>query len=76
MSDQVRERRGWYVYDWANSAFASTVLTLFLGPYITSVAKAAAGTDGFVYPLERQARETRVICRIHARRITLDAIHA
>ncbi len=31
---------------------------------------------GFVYPLEQQARETRVVCRIHARRITLDAIHA
>lgn len=31
---------------------------------------------GHVYPLEQQARETRVICRIHARRITLDAIHA
>jgi PPOX class probable F420-dependent enzyme len=31
---------------------------------------------GFVYPTEQQGRETRVICRIHARRITLDAIHA
>ena len=31
---------------------------------------------GYVYPLERQAIETRVICRIHARRISLDAIHA
>jgi PPOX class probable F420-dependent enzyme len=31
---------------------------------------------GCIYPLEQQARETRVICRIHARRITLDAIHA
>jgi len=31
---------------------------------------------GHVYPLDQQARETRVICRIHARRITLDAIHA
>jgi PPOX class probable F420-dependent enzyme len=31
---------------------------------------------GHVYPAEQQARETRVICRIHARRITLDAIHA
>ena len=25
---------------------------------------------------EQRAREARVICRIHARRITLDAIHA
>jgi PPOX class probable F420-dependent enzyme len=31
---------------------------------------------GFVYPVEQQARETRVIVRIHPRRVTLDAIHA
>ena len=31
---------------------------------------------GFVYPVAQRARETRVICRIHARRITLDAIYA
>ncbi len=30
---------------------------------------------GHVYPLDQRARETRVICRIHARRVTLDAIH-
>jgi len=31
---------------------------------------------GWIYPVEQQPQETRVICRIHARRITLDAIHA
>jgi PPOX class probable F420-dependent enzyme len=31
---------------------------------------------GYVYPLEQQARETRVICRIRARRVTVDAVHA
>jgi PPOX class probable F420-dependent enzyme len=31
---------------------------------------------GFVYPAEQAAHETRVIGRIHARRITLDAIHS
>jgi PPOX class probable F420-dependent enzyme len=31
---------------------------------------------GHIYPVAQRARETRVICRIHARRITLDAIHA
>jgi len=30
---------------------------------------------GFVYPLEQQTRERRVICRIHPKKITLDAIH-
>lgn len=45
------EQRGWYMYDWANSTFASTVITLFLGPYLTALAKAAAGADGRVHPL-------------------------
>jgi PPOX class probable F420-dependent enzyme len=31
---------------------------------------------GFVYPTSQAALETRVICRIHPRRITLNAIHA
>lgn len=31
---------------------------------------------GFIYPAEQEALDTRVICRIHARRVTLDAIHA
>ncbi|MEV4456223.1 MFS transporter [Microbispora sp. NPDC049633] len=44
-----REQRGWYWYDWANSAFQTTVLTVFLGPYLTSIATTAAGgADGFV----------------------------
>lgn len=46
-----REQRGWYMYDWANSVFHSTVVTLFLGPYLTELAKAAAGPDGRVHPL-------------------------
>ncbi|SCF16408.1 MFS transporter [Micromonospora chokoriensis] len=53
-----RERRGWYIYDWANSAFQTTVITVFLGPFLTTVAEVAAGCelgadscDGFVYPL-------------------------
>ncbi len=31
---------------------------------------------GFIYPAEQRDRETRMVCRIHAKRITLDAIHA
>lgn len=46
-----REQRAWYFYDFANSAFASTVVTLFLGPYLTTLAKAAADSSGHVYPL-------------------------
>jgi UMF1 family MFS transporter len=40
-----RERVGWYFYDWANSAFYTTVVTVFLGPYLTSIAERAAGCD-------------------------------
>ncbi|MGA8115611.1 MAG: MFS transporter [Actinocatenispora sp.] len=38
-----RERVGWYFYDWANSAFSTTVVTVFLGPFLTAIAKNAAG---------------------------------
>ncbi len=31
---------------------------------------------GYVFPLEKKAHETRVICQIHAKKITLDAIHS
>ena len=30
---------------------------------------------GYVYPVEVAAEETRVVCRIHPRRVTCDAIH-
>lgn len=46
-----RERVGWYFYDWANSAFSTTVVTVFLGPYLTSVTRAAADASGNVHPL-------------------------
>ncbi len=51
MTYSVREQRGWYLYDWANSGFATTVIALFLGPYLTMLAKAAADAAGFVHPL-------------------------
>jgi len=47
----VREQRGWYLYDWANSAFVTTGVALFLGPYLTVLAKAAADANGLVHPL-------------------------
>ena len=46
-----RERVGWYSYDWAMSVFNTSVTTVFLGPYLTSVAKSAAGADGRIHPL-------------------------
>lgn len=46
-----RERVSWYFYDWANSAFPTTVVAVFLGPYLTTIAKAAADAEGYVRPL-------------------------
>lgn len=37
-----REIFGWAMYDWANSAFSTTVGTVFLGPYIAALAAEAA----------------------------------
>lgn len=36
------EQVGWYFYDWANSAFSTTVVTAFMGPYLTNLAETAA----------------------------------
>lgn len=50
-ADRRREQRGWYFYDFACSVYSTTVLTVFLGPYLTAIAKDAADADGFVHPL-------------------------
>jgi UMF1 family MFS transporter len=45
------EQRAWYVYDFGQSAFSTTVITLFLGPYLTVLAKSAADRNGMLHPL-------------------------
>ncbi len=47
----TREQNGWCFYDVANSVFATSAITLFLPRYVTTLATAAAGPDGFVHPL-------------------------
>jgi MFS transporter, UMF1 family len=46
--EHKRRVRGWAMYDWANSAFSTTVGTVFLGPYLASLAAEAAkaNSDG------------------------------
>ncbi len=44
--DDKREIFGWAMYDWANSAFSTTVGTVFLGPYVASLARSAAEAAG------------------------------
>ncbi len=41
-----REIFGWAMYDWANSAFSTTIGTVFLGPYVASLARTAAEAAG------------------------------
>lgn len=46
---QVNDKReifGWAMYDWANSAFSTTVGTVFLAPYVAALARSAAETAG------------------------------
>ncbi|HET8718049.1 MAG TPA: MFS transporter [Nocardioidaceae bacterium] len=46
-AERRREQRAWYWYDWANSAYVTTVGTVLFAPYLTSVAETAAcGTPG------------------------------
>lgn len=43
-----KERIGWYFYDFANSAFYTTVITVFLGPFLTTIAKNCADGSGYI----------------------------
>jgi UMF1 family MFS transporter len=40
-----REQRAWYWYDWANSAYVTTVTTVLFAPYLIAIAKEAAVDD-------------------------------
>ncbi len=46
-----KEIFGWMLYDWANSAFFTTIVGVLLGPYLLSLAEKAVGADGIVLDL-------------------------
>jgi UMF1 family MFS transporter len=46
-----REVFGWKMYDWANSAFYTTVVGALFSPYITRLAQSAVGKGGTVMDL-------------------------
>ena len=47
-----REIFGWMMYDWANSAFYTTVVGALLGPYLVALAQTDVGSpDGVVFDL-------------------------
>ena len=50
MNDK-REIFGWITYDWANSAFYTTVVSVLLGPYLTALAQSDVGRGGTVLSL-------------------------
>ena len=39
------------MYDWANSAFFTTVISVLIGPYLASLAEKAVGSDGLIADL-------------------------
>lgn len=46
-----REISGWAMYDWANSGFQTTVLTVMSGPYLTALARGDVGENGVIFDL-------------------------
>jgi MFS transporter, UMF1 family len=46
-----REKIGWYFTDFASSAFSTTVVTVFLGPYLTGIAENASDASGYIHLL-------------------------
>jgi len=49
--ERAREQKAWYWYDWANSAYVTTIAAVLFAPYLTSVAEVSAcgkaSTDDF-----------------------------
>lgn len=43
-----REIFGWKIYDWANSAFSTTIAGALYGPYLTEITQQAVGENGVV----------------------------
>lgn len=46
-----KEIFGWMLYDWANSAFFTTVVGVLIGPYLLGLAQNAVGEDGVILDL-------------------------
>ena len=46
-----REIFGWKIYDWANSAFSTTIAGALYGPYLTEITQQVVGENGVVFSL-------------------------
>jgi MFS-type transporter involved in bile tolerance (Atg22 family) len=51
MKNDRKEIFGWMMYDWANSAFFTTVVGVLIGPYLLALAQKAVGEDGIILDL-------------------------
>jgi UMF1 family MFS transporter len=49
--NKPREVFGWKMYDWANSAFSTTIVGALYGPYLTEITQRAVGENGVVFSL-------------------------
>ena len=43
--NRAKEQRAWYFYDWANSAFSTTIAGVLFAPYLIAIAEEAAVND-------------------------------
>lgn len=46
LKDKSKLQKKWYMYDWAVSAYTTTVITVFIGPYLTTIAESATLETG------------------------------
>jgi UMF1 family MFS transporter len=46
-----RQIFGWMMYDWANSAYYTTVIAVLIAPYLTGLAQSYVGENGVVFDL-------------------------
>ena len=51
LKNDRKEVFGWLMYDWANSAFYTTVVSVLVGPYLTALAQAHVGKGGTIFNL-------------------------
>lgn len=56
-----REQRGWVFYDWANSVFPTSVVTVFLSTYLSSIAEADARARGQVCTTQLEGCDISVL---------------
>ena len=72
--ERQKEQKAWYFYDWANSAYVTTIATVLFAPYLIAVAETAAcgeaGTDDnpcnvdlSVLGVQRLPRLAGLLCR-------------